>query len=197
MKHTASLGKTSGKEFYMAGELRADKGFGVIRDVAWAGGSIRGHDLVGAVWSDGSVRIFKIFTPPLETIERPSSDHHRALGSRAALIAASSANRPSTSPARQPSGIGSQLAGERALNGHSGRQQELLPSQVGQIKDVITQVGKLVAHGGGAQRLTFDEDGEVLMTAGEDGVVKVWRMKPNGEWSISATMALSRVAPSS
>lgn len=195
IKHSASLGKTREKEFYMAGELRSDTGLGVIRDVAWAGGSLRGYDIVGLVWSDGTVRIFKIFNPPLESIERPSSDHNRSARSRSTALAA---NRPSTSPARQPSGIGSQLAGARALNGSLGRQHaDILASQAGQIKHIIKEVGRLDAHGGRAQRLLFDADGQVLMTAGDDGMVKVWRMRPNGEWSNSATLTLTGTGQSS
>lgn len=188
IKHSASLGKTSAKEFYNAGEFKIESTFGAIRDIAWARGNVRGHDLVGAVWSDGTVRVFKIFTPSPEPAERPSSDHNRN-GSRSNSLAVNSAaqyNRPASSPARQPSGIGSQLAGERAMNGHP---RQHMP--VGQVLDVITEEAKLDAHDGGAQRVMWDEDGTVLMTAGDDGSVKMWRMRPTGEWSNSATLAMT------
>lgn len=192
-KHKESLGKSSTREFYNAGEFQTDSPYGVIRDIAWAGGNVRGYDRIAVAWSDGTVRIYKIFTPPPEPAERPMSDHNRS-GSHSNTLAVDTAahnNRPATSPARQPSstvsGIGEQiLAGERAINAGVRRR-----SLVAQIQDVITEEGTLAAHDGGAKKVAWDEDGSVLMTAGDDGSVKMWRMRPTGEWSNSATLAMT------
>ena len=49
------------KEFYLAVEIHGHRG--LVRDLAWAPGNIRGHDLIATACQDGHVRVFRIETP--------------------------------------------------------------------------------------------------------------------------------------
>ena len=52
---------SSGREFYIALELPGHRG--LVRDVAWAGGNIRGCDIIASACSDGFLRVWRINTP--------------------------------------------------------------------------------------------------------------------------------------
>nr|CDP26852.1 Putative nucleoporin [Podospora anserina S mat+] len=59
-----SLGvQTVTKGFYLAAEVRSDVHRGLVRDVAWAGGNIRGYDVIATACQDGMVRVFRVDTP--------------------------------------------------------------------------------------------------------------------------------------
>ena len=59
---TSQMGiATSVKEFYLAAELPGHKG--MVRDVAWAPGNIRGYDVIATACQDGFVRVFRLETP--------------------------------------------------------------------------------------------------------------------------------------
>ncbi|MBE7180178.1 MAG: hypothetical protein INR71_03045 [Terriglobus roseus] len=58
------------KRFYLAAELTGARG--IIRDVAWANGAMRGYDLIAAASKDGLVRIYELSTPKKR--QRTSSD---------------------------------------------------------------------------------------------------------------------------
>lgn len=48
------------KGFYLAAEVRAGSHRGLVRDVAWAPGNIRGYDIVATACQDGFVRVFRL-----------------------------------------------------------------------------------------------------------------------------------------
>ncbi|KAL2120386.1 hypothetical protein VTJ04DRAFT_4413 [Mycothermus thermophilus] len=67
------------KSFYLAAEVGAPPGDpaahrGLVRDVAWAPGNIRGYDVIATACQDGWVRVFRLETvpPPTTTSEEES-----------------------------------------------------------------------------------------------------------------------------
>ncbi|KAM0484327.1 hypothetical protein ACHAPX_001749 [Trichoderma viride] len=59
---SASFGaNTLQKEFYLAVEIMGHRG--LVRDVAWAPGNIRGYDMIATACQDGYARVFRMDTP--------------------------------------------------------------------------------------------------------------------------------------
>ncbi|THC88240.1 hypothetical protein EYZ11_012318 [Aspergillus tanneri] len=85
------------RRFYHAIELNGHGG--LVRDISWANGSVRGHDLIASGCKDGFVRIFEVYT----SVSNNGSQN--ANGSHAGPITQPSSNRTTTQ-----SGIGSALA---------------------------------------------------------------------------------------
>ncbi|KAM3510066.1 hypothetical protein MY11210_006072 [Beauveria gryllotalpidicola] len=52
---------TPKKEFYLAAEVAGHRG--LVRDIAWAPGNIRGYDMIATACQDGYARVFRIDTP--------------------------------------------------------------------------------------------------------------------------------------
>ncbi|KAK3944870.1 WD40-repeat-containing domain protein [Diplogelasinospora grovesii] len=73
---SASLGLTTAvKEFYLAAEVVSGTHRGLVRDVAWAPGNIRGYDIIATACQDGFVRVFSLTTPtPTVNIENEDDD---------------------------------------------------------------------------------------------------------------------------
>src|SRR5438034_6597385 len=53
------------RRFYHAIELKGHGG--LVRDVSWANGSVRGFDLVASGSKDGIVRVFEVYTTPAQS----------------------------------------------------------------------------------------------------------------------------------
>lgn len=96
------------RRFYHAIELSGHGG--LVRDISWANGSVRGHDLIASGCRDGFVRIFEVYTSVAnsgsQSASNRNSEHHTA--------------SPSTRPAAQAqSGIGSALANRAPALAHN------------------------------------------------------------------------------
>lgn len=52
---------TAKKEFYIAVEVSGHRG--LVRDLAWAPGNIRGYDMIATACQDGYARVFRVETP--------------------------------------------------------------------------------------------------------------------------------------
>ncbi|KAM3518886.1 hypothetical protein NHJ13051_007869 [Beauveria bassiana] len=52
---------TPKKEFYLAAEVTGHRG--LVRDIAWAPGNIRGYDMIATACQDGYARVFRVDTP--------------------------------------------------------------------------------------------------------------------------------------
>ncbi|KAM3558076.1 hypothetical protein MY1884_004197 [Beauveria asiatica] len=61
---------TPKKEFYLAVEVTGHRG--LVRDIAWAPGNIRGYDMIATACQDGYARVFRVDTP-LDNNSRSSS----------------------------------------------------------------------------------------------------------------------------
>lgn len=89
---------------------------GLVRDVAWAPGSVRGVDWIATSCTDGYVRVFEVSTP-----------HNHSFSSLSVAIAATQGGVNQTpAPRNAVSGIGAAVAGQARAAGqahaaHAGR----------------------------------------------------------------------------
>lgn len=188
ISHTVSLGSSTTREFYLAAELRGHRG--LVRDVAWAPGNIRGFDIVATACKDGFVRVFQISTPSKGDLVLRSKDYAKVPESVAVPVHRSIENGVRNSP----SGIGAGLAGARS--GASAVRQQEAEERQGQVLHVAVEVSKLEANRTPVWRVDFDDDGQLLGSTGDDGKLMLWRREPSGAWSRSAELALKKtVAP--
>lgn len=181
ISHDVSLGSGSTREFYRAADLPQHKG--LVRDVAWASGSIRGYDICATVCKDGLVRIFEVRTPPRDAQEPDNMPYGDFPPTK------TGSSRTSLELHRGPSGIGAGLATVRS--GPSGNRQTGNP-QPGQVQHVVTEVARLDGHHGPVWRCKFDDDGQMLGTTGDDGKLLLWRRQPNGQWLLNGELAMTR-----
>lgn len=179
IEHTVSLGASSAKEFYLAAELRGHKG--LVRDVAWAPGNIRGFDVVATACKDGFVRVFQVSTPAKGGREPRSRDFARVpekvvVSSRTVENGARNA----------PSGIGAGLQGARSVREKDAQVRE------GEVLHVVKEVSKMETNRSPVWRVEFDADGQLLGSTGDDGKLLLWRREPSGVWSKSSELAMTR-----
>lgn len=167
------------REFYLAVEVGVHRG--LVRDVAWAPGNIRGYDIIATACQDGFVRVLRIDTPhssedgkTWSTSELTKHESHRAQES-------SKAGQPND---KHQSGLSASLAksGSHAERHFSG--------QPGQVKHVFKEVAKLDSHRTPVWRVGFDDDGQILASTGDDGKLVCYRQTPSGTWAKSSELAM-------
>jgi nucleoporin SEH1 len=180
ISHAVTLGASTSKEFYLAAELKGHRG--LVRDVAWAPGSIRGFDIIATACKDGFVRVFEVTTPSKGNKDSRRSKDYAKLPEQLVVRASEQGARHS------PSGIGAGLAGARPT---TSRQQEPEGKQ-GEIFHAVKEVSKLDSNKTPVWKVEFDEDGQLLGSTGDDGKLLLCRREPSGVWSRSAELALNR-----
>ena len=148
------------RKFYLACELRGSTD--LVRGVAWANGAMRGYDVIAGACKDGLVRIWEVRTPVVPQ-RRPSEEHSQDGGT------------PQRAKAR--SGIGAGLA-EMSREGAGVERED--PSRVRQDAKCVAE---LKGHRGAVWRVQFSLTGEVLMSTGDDGVVRTWKRDTNRDWA--------------
>ena len=165
------------RQFYTAAVLEGAKG--LIRDVSWANGSMRGFDVIATASKDGFIRIYELHTPgstSLSTSSNPqpvvqNNNHSHATSNR---------------PAR--SGIGAGLAG-------SARSRR---NETGEAPGAFKQDAKLVAefeaHEGAPWRVSWSEMGDILVSTGDDGAVRLWKKSIDGKWLEAAEIDATKEA---
>jgi nucleoporin SEH1 len=188
ISHDVSLGSGSSREFYIAADLTGHRG--LVRDVAWAPGSIRGFDICATACKDGLIRVFEVHTPPKDGREVHSSEYSKYPVSQAVVPAQRGSDN---TPRNGPSGISTGLATVRS--GPSGNRQQDGQSQLGQVPHVVEEVARLDAHRGAVWRVNFDDDGQMLGSTGDDGKLELWRRRPDGSWSQSGELAMDTGGP--
>ncbi|KAK4992781.1 hypothetical protein LTR50_000905 [Elasticomyces elasticus] len=166
------------RQFFTAAEIPAIKA--IVRDAAWANGSMRGHDTIATVGTDGYARVYELRTPDMaggngEILLEESSQRHRGSISQVA---------PKSPMIRRTqtlkSGIGAGLAG--ATQG-SGKGKDEYDPATGKILQNVQLKAQLRCHNGALWRVSFSQNGAILLTTGDDGVTKMWRQDLNGSWS--------------
>ncbi|RFU29738.1 hypothetical protein B7463_g6617, partial [Scytalidium lignicola] len=186
ISHAVSLGSNSTKEFYLAAELKGHRG--LVRDVSWAPGSIRGFDIVATACKDGYIRVFQVTTP-----SKNDQEARKDFARMPESPSTSFAQRQIENGTRNaPSGIGAGLAGVRPRGGI--RQQEA-QGQAGEVYHAVEEVSRLDGSRSSVWRVQFDDDGQLLGSTGDDGKLTLWRREPSGVWSKSAELAMDRAAP--
>ncbi|KAK6596895.1 nuclear pore protein [Botrytis cinerea] len=185
ISHTVSLGSASTKELYLAAELRGHRG--LVRDVTWAAGNIRGWDEVATACKDGVVRVFRVVAGKEgEGLEGRSSDFEKVPEK---IVARSSAQMTIENGAKPaPSGISAGLAGQRT---NRSRQQEA-QGRDGAVIHAVKEISRLEADRAPVWKVEFDADGQLLGSTGDDGKLMMWRREPTGLWSRSAELAMNR-----
>ncbi|KAM7203804.1 WD40-repeat-containing domain protein [Naviculisporaceae sp. PSN 640] len=202
---SASLGvATAAKEFYLCAEITAHRG--LVRDVAWAGGNIRGYDIIATACQDGFVRVFGLSTPTeagesrgwgVNELKKHSKktggvqDGSGGGGGGSAATESLEAQQQQTQTQTQPpaakSGIRAGLDQSRAT---TDRSWSGLP---GQVKHVVSEISKLDSHRTPVWRVGFDDDGRVLGSVGDEGKLMCYRQTPDGSWAKSTELAMMKM----
>ncbi|KAL4931289.1 putative nuclear pore protein (SEH1) [Aspergillus undulatus] len=154
----------SNRRFYHAIELSGHGG--LVRDVSWANGSVRGYDLIASGCKDGFVRVFEVYTSLSSTSARESDRNHSQ----------SSAQSQSSRSTAQ-SGIGSALA-SRAPTSMINRP----PTGDSPFKHSYKEVACIDSKHLDVWQVGFSYAGDCIVSSGDDGVVRFWKRALSGEW---------------
>lgn len=137
------------RKFYLAAELTDARN--IIRDVAWANGSMRGYDVVATASKDGVIRVYELHTPDRKAISCQSNPSD--------TDALSTQPNPDA-PKRAPSAIAAGLA-NASNNGASTTETTTLNIAAGRIKQIPKLVAELHPHVGAAWRVAFSQQGKL------------------------------------
>jgi len=147
MKDVLVFRTDKAKRFFQVAKLEGARQ--IIRDLAWANGSMRGYDILATASKDGAIRIYELHTKTDE--KTPASG-------------TSSSSVMQAVPPRQvprqnaPSGIGAGLAGvSKAPDAPLEYGQH-----PGRIEQVPTLTDELTNHHGAVWRVTFSQMGRSL-----------------------------------
>lgn len=214
---SASLGvATAAREFYLAAEIpppaksgdaNAVGHRGLVRDVAWAPGNIRGYDIVATACQDGYVRVFGLSTPAPQGHESRGwkvgeMRRHQEAGGRREEGGGTAASRALASQqghhgqdTHLKSGIRAGLADQsRVGSGAAGDRMRLGGQlQPGQVRHMVTEVARLDSHRTPVWRVGFDDDGQILGSVGDEGKLMCYRQTPDGSWAKSAELAMVKM----
>ncbi|KAF1813125.1 WD40 repeat-like protein [Eremomyces bilateralis CBS 781.70] len=180
------------RKFYISAELSGARD--IIREVAWAGMACRGHDLIAGASKDGFVRIWEVHSDMDRNGERMGAremggEFHQP-GEKMGLGMPRTENDSGVSPRTRRSGITSGLKEPHMVTrapidrriGDSPRDISLEEDRaIGRIKQRAILAGEL-AHKGAAWRCLWSFFGDALITAGDDGVIRVWKKGLAGQW---------------
>ncbi|KAI9045855.1 putative nuclear pore protein (SEH1) [Aspergillus affinis] len=151
------------RRFYHAIELSGHGG--LVRDIAWANGSVRGYDLIASGCKDGFIRIFEVYTTSNQGSQNSNGSH------------ADSTNHQSSTRATTQSGIGSALA-NRAPESLSSR----APTDDNPFKHSYKEAVCLDSKHLDVWQVGFSYAGDCLISSGDDGIVRFWKKSLSGEW---------------
>ncbi|CAI6337473.1 unnamed protein product [Periconia digitata] len=151
----------------------------IIRDIAWANGSMRGYDVIATASKDGAIRIYELSTPRSDKVAASSS-------STAADVA--SVSSPARHASNQPSGIGKGLASTSKVV-DPAQDNEQSP---GRIKQEVKLVDELTNHHGAVWRVAFSQMGDLLVSTGDDASIRTWKKAVNGHWAEYAEIETAR-----
>lgn len=158
------------RKFYLAATLEGAKE--LVRDVSWANGSMRGFDTLATASKDGFIRIYELYTPGAMNLPTSAS----AAGNE--YDTPTSLQSPLAQPAR--SGIGAGLAG-----GARGRRDDAAGAP-GAVKQEAKLVAEFESHNGAPWRVSWSPMGDVLVSTGDDGTVRLWKKGVEGKWHEAA-----------
>ena len=174
---TVSYGVSSaGKQLYLAAEIPGHRG--LVRDVAWAPGNIRGYDIIATACQDSFVRVTRVDTP-----FSPDDGRSWSVGD---LV---KGGKPKDG-SREPS-LASGIRAELEKTGTSGGRRGA--DQPGHIKHTVRELSKLDCHRTPAWRVGFDDDGQILGSVGDDGKLLCYRQTPDGSWAKSSELAMMKM----
>ena len=167
------------KRFFQVAKLEGSRQ--IVRDLAWANGSMRGHDILATASKDGAIRIYELHTP--------SSGKSATAGSSATAAPFTSADSPRAEPRKNaPSGIGAGLAGASKVPDNQ-RENEQNPGRITQIAKLTEE---LTNHHGAVWRVAFSQMGDLLVSTGDDASIRTWKKAVNGRWAEYAEIETAR-----
>ncbi|KAE8146208.1 nuclear pore protein [Aspergillus avenaceus] len=151
------------RRFYHAVELSGHGG--LVRDISWANGSVRGYDIIASGCKDGFIRIFEIYTSA-------DNEPHNLNGDRSRPSTQSSSIRATTQ-----SGIGSALANRTPMS-MNNRQA----TSDAQFKHTYKEVACIDSRHLDVWQVGFSYAGDCLISSGDDGTVRFWKKSLSGVW---------------
>ncbi|KAL2147772.1 hypothetical protein VTI28DRAFT_5544 [Corynascus sepedonium] len=218
----ASLGvAAASKAFYLAAEVSTHLHRGLVRDLAWAPGNIRGYDLIATACQDGFVRVFRLDAlPPPSPPSEDGGDYEASSGGGGKWAAdkvkkhgsgvrrrhgegedgggggSPGASRASLMSSAPSSASGIRAGLDQSIRGSSNLERRtaaggLLPP--GHIRHVLTEISRLDCHRTPVWRVGFDDDGQILGSVGDEGKLVCYRQKPDGTWAKSTEMAMVKM----
>ncbi|KAJ8116783.1 hypothetical protein OPT61_g1864 [Boeremia exigua] len=179
MKDVLIFRTDKAKRFFQVARLEGSRQ--IIRDLAWANGSMRGYDILATASKDGAIRIYELSTP--------NSGKSAAAGSSTGAATFPLTESPRTDPRRNaPSGIGAGLAG--ATTGpDTQRENEQHPGRINQLAKLTDE---LTNHHGAVWRVAFSQMGDLLVSTGDDASIRTWKKAVNGRWAEYAEIETAR-----
>ncbi|KAJ6172325.1 hypothetical protein N7470_001392 [Penicillium chermesinum] len=153
------------RRFYHAIELNGHNG--LVRDISWANGSVRGYDLIASGGKDGLVRIFEVYTIPANQGSQSQNSHKTERRQQP----------PSLSRGTSQSGIGNALANRPAPS--AANRQATWDSQ---FRHSFKQVACIESNHLDVWQVEFSFAGDSLISSGDDGAVRFWKKSLSGTW---------------
>ena len=167
--------------FYESGRLPTHPA--LVRDVKWNGLNIRGVDWIATACKDGSVRVYE-----LDAIKATDANGRNA----ARAQSSSQTTRPQPQSSLTTAIVGRRGADQDQSTSNAdagsargpGRSTYPFPFRYNVREEAVLEG----AHSESWQ-LDWDPSGQVLMSGGSDGVVKLWRKSiDHGEWLLCHEM---------
>ncbi|KAL6710916.1 hypothetical protein ACN47E_006791 [Coniothyrium glycines] len=166
MKNVLVFRTDKAKRFFQVAKLEGARS--IIRDLAWANGSMRGFDIIATASKDGAIRIYELSTP---TSGKATSSNTTGPGQQ------EPASPKPVSRQVMPSGIGAGLAGTSRTHDIPN------DNDPGRIRQVAKLTDELVNHHGAVWRVTFSQMGDLLVSTGDDAAIRTWKKAVNGRWT--------------
>ena len=162
MEHVMVFRTDRERKLYLAAELTGAKD--IVRGVAWSRGAMRGYDVIATASKDGMVRVYELHTPRKQQAAQPSTGNLGTPAQQKLRIARS--------------GIGAGLA-EMSRVVQPATIEDADPSRV---RQEVRLVGELKGHLGAVWHVNFSFTGDLLLSTGDDGVVRTWKRDLDGKW---------------
>ncbi|KAG5929503.1 hypothetical protein E4U42_005648 [Claviceps africana] len=195
---TASYGvPQTQREFYLATELTGHRG--LVRDVAWAPGNVRGYDTIATACQDGYLRVFRIDTPyspddgkswsANDLLKSSRTTRPAPAGTHPSSLVDAAASTTDTKTAAHPS---STLSASLARTAGPAADKRKWSGEEGQIHHSHREISRLDSHRTPVWRVDFDDDGQILGSTGDDGKLMLYRQTPDGVWAKSSELTMVR-----
>ncbi|WPG99194.1 nucleoporin seh1 [Acrodontium crateriforme] len=169
------------RKFYIAATLEGAKG--LVRDVAWANGSMRGFDLLATASKDGYIRIYELHTPGAASLStsshaRTSDDHKNGASS-------------SSQSHLQSAQLTRSMITKKLASGPQGLRDDGTGAH-GAIRQDAKLAFELDVHSGAPWRINWSYMGDILVSTGDDGTIRLWRKSVDGRWLEAAEIDASK-----
>ncbi|RKF64855.1 Nucleoporin SEH1 [Erysiphe neolycopersici] len=181
--HNVSLSNETRKEFYRAVELTGHKG--LVRDIAWAPGNIRGHDVVATVCKDGFLRVFKVCTSS-DYSKKKQSIPIKSEDIQISKSVSSSSRATAAGVKNVSSSFTTEITGTRPTSAEKGKDC-LVAHLAEEVARLTVDENRLPPW-----KVEFDSDGLLIGTTSDDGKVCLWKRDIYGNWAKYSELVMER-----